>query len=428
MTLTLGCIADDLTGGTDLASVLVSSGMRTVQLIGVPPPDLDAQLEARAEAVVIALSTRTASAAAAVDQSMAALRWLQSRDAAQIYFKYCSTFDSTDAGNIGPVADALLAALGADFTVVCPAFPDNRRTVYSGYLFVGNVLLSESPMRHHPLTPMTDANLSRLMGRQTARSVGLIPLPVVQAGAAAITKEMRGLRDAGVTYAIVDAIRNDDLLAIGKACAGLSLVTASSGLARGVAANFVGTEKAGALGYPPDLPPVGGGAAVLAGSCSDATRRQVAEWSRSRPAVAIDPLTEPGGNAAAMVHAALMAADRLATPAQAVLFYSSAPPTALQAVQRALGVQEAATLVEQTFAGLARELVARGVRRLVIAGGETSGAVVKALEVKALTIGPTIDPGVPWTLTTGSPRLALALKSGNFGGPDFFERALEMVS
>ncbi len=419
----LGCIADDFTGATDLASMLVGSGMRTVQTIGIPP---DRSVAERADAVVVALKSRTIAAADAVAQSLAALEWLRGGGARQIYFKYCSTFDSTDRGNIGPVADALMQALGTEFTIACPALPANRRTLYLGHLFVGDALLSDSPMRHHPLTPMTDANLVRVLGRQTRHKVGLIAHPEVAGGAERIRAEFERLRRDGVRYAIVDALQDEDLVAIGAACADLPLVTAGSGVALGLPQNFV---RQGLLAPRQDaaqLPHAGGLAAVLAGSCSEATRRQVAVMAKRHPAIAIDPLN--GGDADALAKFAIERARADILAGRVVLFYSSAEPDRIEKVQARLGAERAAALVEGTFARLAKELVALGVRRLVLAGGETSGAVVQALGVQALAIGAPIDPGVPWTVSLGEPRIALALKSGNFGADDFFEKALGMAS
>jgi uncharacterized protein YgbK (DUF1537 family) len=419
----LGCIADDFTGATDLASMLVQAGMRTVQTIGVPSDRLPAR---GADAVVVALKSRTIPAAQAVAQSLAALAWLRAEGARQFYFKYCSTFDSTEHGNIGPVADALLQALGADFTVVCPAFPANARTIYRGHLFVGDVLLSDSPMRHHPLTPMTDSNLVRVLARQTARKVGLVPFADVSEGPGRIRSAFERLRAGAVTYAVCDALTDADLLALGEACADLPLVTGGSGAALGLPQNFVRRGWLAHNATAGALPPVGGGAAVLAGSCSEATRRQVEAMAAKQRAVAIDPLC--AGDAETIAARALAAAAADLDAGRVALFYSSAEPQAVQVVQSRLGAEGAAALVEEVFARLAVALIERGVRRLVVAGGETSGAVVQALGVQALAIGPQIDPGVPWTLSVGAPGVALALKSGNFGGEDFFHKALAMMA
>jgi uncharacterized protein YgbK (DUF1537 family) len=422
MTLLLGCIADDFTGATDLASMLVRAGMRTVQVIGVPD---EPALAADADAVVVALKSRTIPAADAIAQSLAALEWLRGSGARQIYFKYCSTFDSTDRGNIGPVADALLDAMGEPFTIACPAFPENGRTIYQGHLFVGDALLSDSPMRHHPLTPMTDANLVRVLQRQTPRKVGLAQHAVVRRGAEAIRAEFRRLRDAGCGYAVVDALADDDLLAIGAACADLKLVTAGSGVALGLPQNFYAAGLMQPRGDAAALPQVGGKPGVLAGSCSAATRAQVRVMAARHPAALIDPLaaSDPAELATRALEAVAPALER----GEPFLIYSTTDPDQVREAQRQLGQERAAALVEGTLARIARELVARGVRRLVVAGGETSGAVVSALGVKALAIGPPIDPGVPWTLALGEPRVAMALKSGNFGAPDFFEKALAML-
>jgi uncharacterized protein YgbK (DUF1537 family) len=410
----LGCIADDLTGATDVALMLQNAGMRTLQAIGVPagtaPQDADA--------VVVALKSRTSPAADAVAQSVAALQWLKAQGAKQILFKYCSTFDSTDAGNIGPVADALLDAMGESFTVACPAFPTNKRTVYLGHLFVADQLLSDSPMKDHPLTPMRDASLVRLLARQTKRKVGLVPLPTVRRGVAAMRDAFAQLKDSGHAYAIVDAVADDDLLALGAACAALPLLTGGSGIAMGLPANF-GVRSGGDTA----LPAVGGHAAVLSGSCSAQSNAQVAQWLKAKPGFRIDPLQLAAGEdlaAAALAWAGPLLAAR------PVLVYATADPAAVQKAQSQLGAQRAGQLVEQCLARIAQGLVERGVRRLVVAGGETSGAVVNALGVGALRIGPQIDPGVPWTLSSGEPRLALALKSGNFGALDFFDKALGM--
>ncbi|MGW7087160.1 3-oxo-tetronate kinase [Streptomyces sp. NPDC054871] len=423
MGIRLGCIADDFTGATDLANNLVRAGMRVVQLIDVPPvgaeQPADVDAKADADAVVIALKSRTTPASEAVAASLRALEWLRSAGAEQIYFKYCSTFDSTRAGNIGPVTEALMDAIGTDFTVATPAFPDNGRTVFKGHLFVGDVLLSESGMRHHPLTPMTDSNLVSVLGAQTARPVGLIDHTVVAAGAEAIRERVGRLREEGVGAAIVDAVSNDDLLRLGAAVKGLPLVTAGSGLAIGLPANW-GFEPSPSAAQ---LPPPGGHQAIVSGSVSTATNGQVREFLRGgRPAFSVDPLRIAAGEDVA-AQALSFAATHL--PGGPVLVYSTEAPEAVKDVQGRLGAAEAGALVEQTLARVAQGLVELGARQLVVAGGETSGAVVQALGLTGLRIGPQIDPGVPWcaaTLPGGEP-LHLTLKSGNFGGPDFFTAA-----
>lgn len=414
----LGVIADDFTGATDVASMLVRAGMRTVQVMGVPdgpPPEADA--------VVVALKSRTAPVSEAVRDSLAALRWLQGGGARQFYFKYCSTFDSTPTGNIGPVAEALLDALGSDFTIACPAFPENGRTVFRGHLFVGDELLSDSGMRHHPLTPMTDANLVRVLQAQCQGRVGLARHDVVSQGTDALRQRLAELRASGMRFAVVDAIDNDALRTMAAACADMPLITAGSGVALGLPAVY---ETQGWL--KPDaeaarLPSVGGRAAVLSGSCSSATNAQVAHWiAQGRPAMRIDARALAAGEDLA-TQATRWAGAQGDTP---VLIYATAQPDEVKAIQAELGVQRAGHLVEQCLARVAASLVDAGVRRLVVAGGETSGAVVQALGVQQLRIGAAIDPGVPWTQAEGRP-LLLALKSGNFGTVDFFSKALALV-
>ncbi|WP_114973548.1 3-oxo-tetronate kinase [Rhodoferax ferrireducens] len=420
MTALLGCIADDFTGGTDLAGMLVKAGMRTVQLIGVPegpPPD-------DVDAVVIALKSRTNPVEDAVAESLAALRWLREAGCRQFYFKYCSTFDSTPRGNIGPVAEALMQALETDFTIACPAFPANGRTLYKGNLFVGDVPLSESGMHNHPLTPMTDANLVRVLQQQAGRKVGLVDYATVSRGDAAIRERFTALRQQGHGFAIVDALSNADLDAIGAACADLPLVTGGSGIALGLPQNFRLRGLLAENAVADALPKTGGLRAVISGSCSMATQRQVEVMRASFPSFNIDPIQLARGED--VVSAALdWAGGRIAQ--QPVLIYATATPEAVRQVQAELGVAHAGELVENALATIARGLVLLGVGQMIVAGGETSGAVVKALGVKGLRIGPEIDPGVPWTSTLhdddGTPPLALALKSGNFGSEDFFLKA-----
>jgi uncharacterized protein YgbK (DUF1537 family) len=417
MPLLLGCIADDFTGATDLANTLVKGGMTAVQVIGVPTGPLP-----EADAVIIALKSRTAPVGEAVAQSLAACEALLAAGAKQIFWKYCSTFDSTDQGNIGPVADALLKRLGSGFALACPAFPTNGRTIYLGHLFVGNALLNESGMENHPLTPMTDANLVRVLGRQTDGAVGLVPFNTVEQGAAATRQAMMRLGEQGRRYAIVDAVTDQHLLAIGEAAAQHALITGGSGVAMGLPENF---RRAGLLPERRDaasLPLMQGMAAVVAGSCSRATLGQIGLARDHVPVLELDALATP--DAAALTAQALdwvagkLSADR------PVVIAASAPPEKVAALQAKLGRDAAGALIENAMAAIAEGLVAQGVGRLVVAGGETSGAVVQRLGVTALRIGPEIDPGVPWTFA--EPRgLHLALKSGNFGARDFFLKAFD---
>jgi len=421
MSVVLGAIADDFTGATDLCNTLVRRGMRCVQLIDVPAPGAPVP---DADAVVIALKSRTIPAAEAVSLSLAALAWLREAGARQILFKYCSTFDSTEAGNIGPVADALLDALGSDFTLFCPAFPEAGRTIYKGYLFVGDVLLSESGMRDHPLTPMRDPSLVRVLQPQTPGKVGLVQWPVVARGGAAIREAFAELRAAGFRHAVVDALADRDLEEIGAAAAELPLITGGSGIALGLPENFRRQGLIGSGAAAAELPRIEGPGAVLSGSCSQATNTQLAYFRERGPVFMIDPVAAAGGRDLAAE--ALAWAEPLLGAAP-VCIAATAPPETVALVQEKLGRERAGGLVEQIMARIARGLAERGVRRLVVAGGETAGAVVQALGVTGLRIGGQIDPGVPWTASLGTPPLALALKSGNFGQPDFFIRAFDVL-
>ena len=414
----LGCIADDFTGATDLANNLVRAGMRTVQTIGVPNGPVDADVQA----VVVALKSRTIAPGEAVAQSLQALQWLRAQGAQQIYFKYCSTFDSTAQGNIGPVTEALMDALGCDFTIATPAFPDNKRSVFKGYLFVGDVLLNESGMQNHPLTPMADANLVRVMQAQTRRSVGLVDYSVVSRSAQAVAQRFAELKALGIGVAIVDAVTNDDLMRLGPALKDLPLVTAGSGVAIGLPQNF-GVQPSLQASH---LPPAAGLQAVLSGSCSLATNRQVAAFIASgRPALAIEPMQISAGIdvvAQALTWAGAHLADG------PVLVYSTADTGAVKSVQAQLGVEQAGAMVERAIAAIARGLVKGGVRQLVVAGGETSGACVQALDITQMQIGPQIDPGVPWChARTPAGGVHITLKSGNFGTDDFFTKAFGML-
>ena len=421
----LGCIADDFTGATDLANNLVRAGMRVVQTIGVPAVQLDVEVDA----VVVALKSRTIAPADAVAQSLAALRWLQQQGAQQIYFKYCSTFDSTAQGNIGPVTEALMDALHTDFTITTPAFPDNKRTVFKGFLFVDDLLLNESGMQNHPLTPMRDANLVRVLQAQSRRKVGLVDYKTVAMGEAAVRQRIEELRKAGVGIAVVDAISNGDLLRLGPALKGMPLVTAGSGVAIGLPANWALAPSPTASG----LPPASGFSAVVSGSCSLATNRQVEVFQQTgQPALALDVMQIARG--VDVVSYALAWAKPLLERGT-VLIYTTSQPKAVKAVQDQFGVDAAGAMVENTLAQIALGLVRLGVRRLVVAGGETSGACVQALQIQQMQIGPQIDPGVPWCFAQTEAAdlqglnqgVHLALKSGNFGGDDFFTRAFAVL-
>jgi uncharacterized protein YgbK (DUF1537 family) len=419
----IGAIGDDVTGSTDLALMLSKHGMSVVQTIGLPRAG---EVVRDTQAAVVALKSRTAPVGQAVADSLAACDWLLAQGARQIFFKYCSTFDSTEQGNIGPVAEALMDRLGAEITIHCPAFPENGRSVYNGHLFVGEDLLSDSGMRHHPLTPMTDSNLVRFLGRQVRdpKTVALVSYATVERGPAAIRDRLQELADRKCRHAVVDALTNRHLAAIGEACADLKLVTGGSGVAMGLPLNFRRANLLGDSAGPALLPRLDGGIAALAGSCSAATRRQVKRMSARCPSVRIDPHDLASGKIS-IAEIAQWAVERVGqTP---VLIYSTAEPEQVAAVQAQLGREAAGHLIEQAMGELALLLRQAGVRRFIVAGGETSGAVMAALSVRSLRIGPEIAPGVPWTVTEEEPRLCLALKSGNFGDEDFFEKAVRML-
>lgn len=424
MRLLLGAIADDFTGATDVASMLTRGGMRTALVLSAPGPS-DPVPEA--EAVVVALKSRTAPVEEAVRDSLESWRWLAAAGAEQCYFKYCSTFDSTPAGNIGPVSEALMRETGARHTVYCPAFPENGRTIYQGKLFVFDQLLSESGMATHPLTPMTDADLPRVLAAQLradpAESVGLVAWETVSRGGAAVRDALDAAAAKGARHIVVDALTNADLEALGRACAGLKLVTAGSGLGLGLPVNF---REAGALagGAADQLPEISGPTLLLSGSCSTATNAQVAAWEASgRPLLRLDPIALAEGveSAAAALDWAL---NELSAPKAAALISATQPPDAVRAAQDALGRDRAAEIVEHALAEVAVSAHRAEIRRFVVAGGETSGAVAQALGVSRLHVGPSIAPGVPWCASVGDAPIALALKSGNFGGERFFEDAL----
>jgi len=419
MPLALGCIADDYTGASDLANTLTRAGLRTVQTIGVPKADLALP---KVDAVVVALKSRSIAPADAVRRSLDAEAWLREAGAPHLLFKICSTFDSTDAGNIGPVMDALMARAGARFALVTPAFPGTGRTVFQGHLFVGAVPLNESPLKDHPLNPMHDANLVRVLQRQTASRIALLPLATVARGAAALAEAAGALERDGMRAAIVDAVFDADLETIGMVALPHPVSVGASGLGLGLARAIVRQAGQGEAVHAAALPRVDGPAACLAGSCSRATLEQIAVAERSMPVFRLDIAALLDG--APILEQALAFADEH-IGAGPLLIASSAAPEQVAAVQASHGVLAAGERIERAMAEIAARLVARGVRRLVVAGGETSGAVVDRLGLPAFLVGAEIAPGVPLlaTLGTQAPML-LALKSGNFGGPDFFRDAL----
>ena len=411
----LGCIGDDFTGSSDLANTLSKQGMRVTQFSGVPTTNADSSVEAG----VVALKSRSIPAQDAIAQSLQALEWLKAQGCTQFLFKYCSTFDSTAEGNIGPVAAALAEALGARKVVVCPAFPGAGRTIYQGHLFVHDRLLSESGMEHHPLNPMTDADIRRWLALQTDMAVGHVGFSAVRNGTAAIADALTRADAEGARLIVVDALSDDDLMAIGTALDGLPLLTGGSGIAMGLPANF---RRQGLLsGAGSSWQGVDGKCVVLSGSCSTATRGQVAQHRAAGLPMREITADDAVANRLDPQEIAAWAMAQTDRP----LVFSSADPESVRVAQDTYGRERVAAAIEQLFASIARALVAGGVGRLVVAGGETSGAVVEGLSLTSLEIGPEIAPGAPALRSNppGGRPLALALKSGNFGGPNFFAEA-----
>lgn len=419
MTTFFGAIADDFTGATDLAGLLARSGVPVSLRIGVPetPPADTATFE------VIALKCRTAPVADAVRECRAALAWLQAAGAQRFFWKYCSTFDSTAEGNIGPVAEALMADLGAEQVIYCPAFPENGRSIFMGNLFVGQQPLAESPMKDHPLTPMRDSNLMRLLAPQVTGKVGLVDRLTVANGPDAVRAALTALKDEGVTHVVTDAVADADLHTIAAACSDMKLMTGGSAIAMPLPAIYLkegALASAAAQGKSFDTAARG---VVLSGSCSAMTRRQVAQYASSAPSFKLDPLLlAREGNAAACKWLAQQSLEDMP------ILYATAEPVEVAAAQAQLGTARAGEIVEQALAELAVLARDQGAARFVVAGGETSGAVTKALGVDRLHIGPEIAPGVPWTFCQSAGRdIALTLKSGNFGEVDFFAKALSLL-
>lgn len=423
MTLALGCIADDYTGASDLANMLTRCGLRTVQTIGVPDNTLSLP---GVDAVVVSLKSRSIEASRAVARSRDADKWLRARGASHVLFKICSTFDSTDAGNIGPVMDALRAESGDAIVLVTPAFPGTGRTVYQGNLFVGNVPLNESPLKDHPLNPMHDANLVRVLARQSKSKIGLVDLATVAKGAGAIRTRLAELAEQGANAAIIDSVFDPELETIGNVALDHRLSVGASGMGLGLARGLVASGRVKAASKSTEQTAIGGPVACLAGSCSQATLAQIAQAEKSMPVLRLDPerIVTGGGEAE---RALSWARNHLANGP--VLIASSSTPDQVSALQAKHGRNTAGHAIEQAMAVISEGLVAAGVRRLIVAGGETSGAVVDRLGIPAFLIGPEIAAGVPVLRCIGWSKgdAVLALKSGNFGGPDFFNDAIRLM-
>jgi uncharacterized protein YgbK (DUF1537 family) len=423
VTLALGCIADDYTGASDLANTLTRQGLRTVQTIGVPSDDLKLP---EVDAVVVSLKSRSIEAGEAVARSREAEKWLRGRGASHVLFKICSTFDSTDAGNIGPVMDALRADCGETIVLVTPAFPETGRTIYQGNLFVGLVPLNESPLKDHPLNPMHDANLVRVLARQSKTTVGLVNLATLTRGPEAVRARLAELAGQGIGAAVIDAVFDSDLEIIGTVAAGHKLSVGASGIGLGIARALVKSGKVTAASGAASGAAVGGPAACIAGSCSQATLQQIANAERIMPVLHLDTDRVVAGKDEAR-RVVAWAVERINSGP--VLIASSATPEEVAALQSRHGRNHAGHAIEQAMADIAEGLVGSGVRRLIVAGGETSGAVVDRLRIPGFLVGEEIAAGVPVLRSVGAKNgeMLLALKSGNFGGPEFFSDALALM-
>ena len=421
MAITLGCIADDFTGATDLANMLVKGGLKTIQLLGTPGKS---DVVPSVDAVIIALKTRTIPVEEAIEQSLRALNWLKSAGAEKFFFKYCSTFDSTDDGNIGPVIDALMADLETPFTIACPAFPETERTIFKGHLFVGDKLLSDSPMKYHPLTPMTDSNLVSTLSRQTSQKVGLVQYTDILGGPSEIRKAFDQLRKEDVAIAITDVLNDEHLYFLGEAVKDFKLITGGSGIALGLPSQLKSRKNHKEKIAAHKLPKVLGKELILSGSCSEMTLAQVNEFSKRYRTLKLNPieLAESNSSLNNAVDWVIQAKGK-----EPILVYASAPPDAVNEAQKRLGRDLASSIVENALAKIASAAVQNGFRRIVVAGGETAGAVVSNLGIKGIMIGEQIDPGVPTTVSIGNPTIGLVLKSGNFGSVNFFEKALKVM-
>jgi uncharacterized protein YgbK (DUF1537 family) len=424
MAILLGSIADDYTGASDLANTLTKNGLRTVQTVGIPDPSLALP---DVDAVVVSLKIRSVAADEAIAAARKADQWLRDRGAAHVLYKICSTFDSTNQGNIGPVTEALAQAARAGIVLVTPAFPETGRTVYLGHLFVNGQPLNESPLKDHPLNPMHDANLVRVLARQSKGRAGLVDLATVAMGPAAVKARLDILRTEGINAAIADAVFERDLETLGVVALETPLSTGASGLGLGLARALVRSGRTSIhTGTSDAIRPVGGLAAVVAGSCSAATLKQIEVAERSMPVLRLNTERLLAGSDE-ISSALAWAGERIA--AGPVIIAASASPDVVSRLQAQYGREVAGHAVEAATATIAGELVARGVKRLIVAGGETSGATVDRLRIPAFLIGPEIAPGVPVLRTIGNAQgeMLMALKSGNFGGEDFFASALSMM-
>jgi len=410
-------LADDITGGMELAAVLAGQG---VDCSFVTNPD---RVQLNREAVVIAQKTRTCAPRDALRMTACGLRAAMRANAAQIFFKYCATFDSTAKGNIGPCADFIARELGVDFTLFVPSFPEAERYVFQGHLFVQDRLVSESPKRFDPLTPMTDPDLVRVLQAQTAVVVGRLPLSILHRGPAAAEVHLTALRHDGVGYAIADAISNDDLAALAELTAEWRFMTGNSTIAGFYPPIWRRQGLIPPDRGPPSLPPIDGPAVVLAGSCADRTLEQLVAFEHHRPVIRIDPLEAAQRDLVPELFAQVQA--RLADGPIAIA--SSARPADVKNVQDKLGVTGAAATIEDLLGRLASQLRRAGVRRFLVAGGETSGAILDHLGIESMQVGRYEAAGVGRAVSEQENPIALCLKSGKLGPVDMFLPTLEAM-
>ncbi|PHM35743.1 3-oxo-tetronate kinase [Xenorhabdus innexi] len=421
MTIKLGVIADDFTGATDIASLMVQNGWQVALLLSIPddstfiPHDVDA--------IIISLKSRSCPVDESIEQSLKACRWLrQKANCSRLFFKYCSTFDSTIKGNIGPVTDVLMDELQIDLCLICPALPINGRTVVYGYLFVNGQLLNESDMQYHPINPMKDSNLLRLMEQQSRGTAGLVDINCVRQGELSIRDRLCQLRCKGIRYAVVDTLLMDDLLLVAQAAHDMTLITGGSGLGGAIARYCSGgnSEKTSIKKLPL---PRNRRMVILSGSCSVMTYRQVLEYKKIASTMELD--IDKCINNPDYIHLLVDWIIQQPMKGLAPMLYTTRPPGVLKLTHNQYESFQVSKIIEQLFAQIANELRQKDFNTFIITGGETSGKVVQSLGINQVGIGAIIAHGVPWVYDLQSD-CWLALKSGNFGEVDFFHYAQEI--
>lgn len=414
----LGVIADDFTGATDIASFMVRAGWKVVLFNGVPDGGFNQE---SADAIVIALKSRSITTKAAVEQALAASAWLRSQGCQRQLFKYCSTFDSTAEGNIGPVTDALMAFLGASMTLICPAVPDNGRTILQGHLFVKGQLLNQSGMEQHPVTPMKESSLKKLMEAQSTGHCEVITLDTIKNHADDIPAALARLAEQKIKYVICDVLDNHDLLTVARETIHFPLITGAAGIGYAIAALDTRHQPADAhvLAISKE-----GASIVLSGSCSSMTNQQVNFYQQRASSLALD--VEKIINDAAYLQRVTEWALGHAGESLAPMIYATQPPEIIREIQKRYGAEYVSEKIEAFFAALSQNLSQRGFNKFIVAGGETSGAVSQGLNIRGMVIGHAVAPGVPWTQVLNEEKWVI-LKSGNFGDAEFFLKAQESV-